>query len=152
MKSIEMKSTNHTFHKQNGMTQIRLMLDKVSEGVAIATTDNGAAVSFVIENIPFKFNILYPNGREDKMRYTPTGQTRTQNQVEVEVDKEKRRLWRAMGLYIKAALEAHDNGLIDLKRSMMGNIMLKDGSTMYQKLENNFSEIQVNPKLLLGMG
>lgn len=132
------------------MSQLRqLLLKNRADGVAIAETREGAAVQFVFERIPYKFHIHYPSGREEKIKFTPTGNERSLNQIDKEIDAEVRRLWRAMVLYVKAAIEAHENGLVDLKRSMMGNIMLPTGQTMYQKLEGRLDDVITDPGLLL---
>jgi hypothetical protein len=132
------------------MNQIRVLLQKEgADGVAIAESGYVAMVQFVFEGHGYKFLIHYPTDRDDKVRLTNSGKVRTSSQVKDEIEKEKRRLWRAMGLYIKAAIEAHANGLVDLKRSMMGNLILPNGDTMYGRLENDIENITVNPKLLL---
>lgn len=142
------KNTSVTIDRS--MNQIRVALQKEgADGVAIAETKEKAVVQFVFESTPYKFVITYPTFNDDFIKYTGTGKKRTIPQMELESEKEKRRLWRAMGLYIKAAIEAHTNGLIDLKRSMMGNIMLPSGHTMYEKLEGNFDQIKMNPSLLI---
>lgn len=133
------------------MGQVRQILSKNgADGVAIAETREVAMVQFVFENMPYKFLIHYPNGKEDHIRFTDSGRERTEHQVESEIDSEKRRLWRSMVLYIKAAIEAHLNGLVNIKRSMMGNIMLDNGTTMYQRLERDLDKARSNPSMLLG--
>lgn len=135
---------------ERSMNQVRVLLQKEgADGVAIAETKSMAMVQFIFEGKGYKFKIKYPTDSDTTMRYTSKGSERTFNQVETEIDKEKRRLWRAMCLYIKAALEAHQNGLVDIKRSMMGNLILPSGETMYEKLEGNMDRINVNPQFLL---
>ncbi len=132
------------------MNQIRVLLQKEgADGVAIAEAKGVAMVQFIFEERGYKFHIHYPSDRDDKIKFTNTGKTRTATQINDEIEKEKRRLWRSMCLYIKATIEAHTNGLVDLKRSMMGNLMLPNGDTMYGRLERDIDNIRVNPKLLL---
>jgi len=132
------------------MAQLRVMLQKEkAEGLAIAESGDVAMVQFIFEGKGYKFFIHYPSERDDKIRFTSSGKIRTTAQIDLEVKKEKQRLWRAMCLYIKAALEAHANGIVDLKRSMMGNLMLPNGDTMYDRLDRDIDKISVNPKLLL---
>ena len=54
-----------------------------------------------------------------------------------------------MVLYIKASVEAHENGLVNFKKSMLANMVLPSGSTIYEKVEASIDKIDVNPKLLL---
>lgn len=132
------------------MNQIRMMLQKENaDGVAIAETSDKAAVQFVFEQVPYKFVIKYPIINEDEIKYTNSGKERTLAQKYDQIDKEKRRLWRAMCLYIKAALEAHNNGLVDIKRSMMGNLMLQNGQTLYEKHGGDFEKVKMDAKLLI---
>lgn len=132
------------------MNQIRIMLQKEGcEAVAIAEAGNRAMVQFVFESMSYKFHIDYPTDKDLEIKCTPAGKERSPSQIVQEIDKEKRRLWRSMNLYIKAAIEAHQNGIINLKRSLMGNIVLESGQTLYGKLEKEMSLLIVDPNLLL---
>lgn len=142
------KNTSVTVDRS--MAQVRVMLQKEgADGVAIAEAGSQAMVQFVFERKGYKFKISYPSKTDDQIRFTGAGRDRTDIQMETEIEKEKRRLWRAMGLYIKAAIEAHHNGLVDLKRSLMGNIMLPSGETVYEKLEGNMDKVMIDPRFLL---
>jgi len=54
-----------------------------------------------------------------------------------------------MVLYIKAAIEAHVNGLVDLKRSMIGHMLLPSGKTFYNEIEKNIETFEANPRFML---
>jgi hypothetical protein len=134
------------------MSEVRgLLLKNNSDAVAIAESKEGASVQFIFEGHPYKFLIKYPSPQDSDMRLNNKGQIKTQVQIEKSIDDEKRRLWRAMVLYIKAAIEAHLSGLVNLKRSLMGNMVIADGSgqTMYQRLEYDIDKVKANPKLLI---
>lgn len=143
---------NTTVSIDRSMGEVRgLLLKNSAQGVAFAETPQGAIVSFYIENFQYKFNINYPQHSDNNIKYTNKGTARTVPQVEKVVEDEKKRLWRAMVLYIKSAIEAHNNGIIDLKRSLMGNLVTNDGSgkTLYQVLETKMNEVLVTPSKLL---
>ena len=132
------------------MNQIRVMLKKIgADGTAIAESDNKAMVSFVYQGKNYKFFINYPSIDDDSVRLTDGGRERTQSQCEAEIDKEVRRLWRAMGLYIKAAIEAHNNQIIPLEKSMLSHMVLPGGKTVFEKVQKVIAQIEVNPQLLL---
>jgi hypothetical protein len=132
------------------MGQVRQMLAKAgADGVAIAETAFGSTTQFIFDGKSYKFVITYPKTTDDAIIYTHAGRERTEKQIEAELESEKKRLWRSMGLYIKAALEAHNNGVIDLKRSMMSHMELPSGSTVYEKIKDSLDKIDVKPQLLL---
>lgn len=132
------------------MAEVRKILIKNgSEGVAIAETSENALVQFIFKSKSYKFIIKYPKSSDDDIFLNGKGYKRTLVQIENAIEHEKKRLWRAMVLYIKAAIEAHNNGIIDFKRSMMSHMMLPSGQTIYEKLENNIESIDVSPQFLL---
>jgi bisphosphoglycerate-independent phosphoglycerate mutase (AlkP superfamily) len=132
------------------MSQVRQVLQKhKAQAVAIAETDEGAATKFVFEGKPYQFVIKYPAIVEERIALTSSGKKRTTAQALAEIEAEKRRLWRCMVLYIKAAIEAHANGLIDLKRSMVGHMLLPSGKTFYSEIEHNIEKFEANPRFML---
>lgn len=132
------------------MSQIRQLLFKAkSSGVATAETTEGAVTKFIFEGKPYKFKINYPSFCEERIVYTSTGRERTDAQKFAEVEAEKRRLWRCKLLYIKAAVEAHQNGLMDLQRSFVGHMQLPSGKTFYEVIEGNLERFEANPSFML---
>lgn len=141
---------NTTVPIDRSMVQIRRLLTKGgSDGVAIATTNDGACVQFIYEKMPYKFHVKYPTYRDDNIKYTNTGRVRTDIQMDREIESEVRRLWRALHLYVKAAIEAHDNGIIDLKRSLMGNLQINGGMTVYDKFKGDMKRLTTSATLFL---
>lgn len=134
------------------MAEVRgILLKNNAQAVAIAESLDAASVQFIFENHPYKFIIKYPTFRDHQIQYTKSGKARTETQMHKEINDEHKRLWRAMVLYIKAAIEAHQSGLVNLKKSLMGNLVLSDGSgqTVYQRLERDIEKIRANPTLLI---
>jgi hypothetical protein len=141
---------NTTVSIDRSMAQIRIILSKAgADGTAIAEASGLAMVQFSFEGKAYKFFIHYPGRNNDQIKFTSSGKERTENQIELEIEKEKKRLWRSMGLYIKAAIEAHENGIIDLKKSMLAHMLLPNGGTVYEKVESSIGKIETNPKFLL---
>ena len=135
---------------ERSMIQVRQILQKHKvQAVAIAETDEGAATKFVFEGKPYQFVIKYPMISQESVMFTPSGKQRTGAQKLAEIESEKRRLWRCMVLYIKAAIEAHVNGLVDLKRSMIGHMLLPSGKTFYNEIEKNIETFEANPRFML---
>ena len=54
-----------------------------------------------------------------------------------------------MVLYIRAAIEAHHNGVIKLQQSLIAHMVLPGGDTLYQRLGDTVKGIEANPQLLL---
>lgn len=143
-------ASNTNVSVDKSMSQVRQMLTRnKSQGVAIAETEEGAATQFIFDNKPYKFVIRYPSKTEERIAFTNSGRPRTESKIDIEIESEKRRLWRCMVLYIKAAIEAHNNGLVDFKRSMVGYMLLPSGKTFYQEIESNIPRLEANPKFML---
>lgn len=132
------------------MAQVRQVLFKNgAQGVAMAESREACSVRFIYDDIPYKFSIQFPSASEPRVVFDKAKRKRTLKQIESFIEKEKMRLWRAMLLYITAAIEAHNNGLVDLKKSFMANMITSDGKTIYEKVGNDLNRLADNPKFLL---
>ena len=144
-------ASNTTVPIDRSMAQIRMMLNNCgADGTAIAEAQGLAMVQFSYDRKAYKFFIHYPSPDKDSIKYTSSGKERTDIQISQEIEKEKKRLWRSMGLYIKAAIEAHHNGIIDFKQSMLAHMIMPSGDTVYKRLESTINGIEADPQLLLG--
>ena len=135
-----------------GQSQVevrKILMKSGADGVAIAETMQGSSTQFIFEGKPYKFTIMYPDRNDERFTHTNKGKKRTSVQLESELEAEKRRLWRCMVLYIKACLEAHTNGLVNLKRSMVGNMQLPNGKTFYEAIDNDLARFEANPKFMI---
>ncbi len=132
------------------MNEVRgLLMKNKAEAVAIVESQDAFQVQFVFDGHAYKFPIKYPNPQDPTIRLNHKGWIKSEAQIQKSIDDEKRRLWRAMVLYIKAALEAHQNGLVNIKRSLMANMVTYSGKTIYQSLESNLDKAKTNPNFLL---
>lgn len=73
---------------------------------------------------------------------------RSQGDAEKAYRAEERRRWRALGLVIKAKLEAVETGISTLEREFFSDVVLPDGSTLGDRLIPQLEAIQ-NGRLLL---
>lgn len=132
------------------MSQVRqILMSYKATAVAIAETSEGAVTKFLFEGKVYQFKITYPGIAEERICFKKGGQKRTDAQKIAEIEGEKRRLWRCMVLYIKAAIEAHENGLIDMKKSMVAHMMIPQGGTLYEHIEKDISRFESNPRFML---
>lgn len=135
-----------------GQSQVevrKILMKNGAEGVAIGETNQGASTQFIFEGKPYKFTIIYPSDQDERFTHTNKGKERTAVQLESELEAEKRRLWRCMVLYIKACIEAHVNGLVNLKRSMIGNMQLPSGKTFYEAIDSDLGRFEANPRFMI---
>lgn len=143
-------ANNTSVTVDRSMIQVRQVIIKGGgDGVAIAETVEGAAVRFIFDKKAYKFVIKYPLRSQEDIAYSGNGRSRTKSQVDSAIENEKKRLWRAMWLYIKAAIEAHNNHLIDLNKSLMSHMLLPSGKTVYEKVYKNLDQLDVSPQILL---
>lgn len=112
--------------------EIRKLVLRYGAGqIMVAIEDNvRAAFKFSIVERQICFIINYPNSGD--LRYAGNGRERTDVQVRNAVEKETRRLWRALFLYIKGTLEAVESGLIKIEEGFLANIVLPDGKRFSQ--------------------
>lgn len=66
---------------------------------------------------------------------------------QVALDKELRRLWRALLLVLKAKLEATRSGIVSFEDEFMPHIILPGGSTMGEQLRPQLAQIAASGKL-----
>lgn len=131
---------------------VRSLLQKHgADAVAIIETNKGAACQFVFEDKQYKMVVHYPSEDNDIVKYSPQGKLRTESQIASEIESEKRRVWRSLLLFLKAAIEAHYSQVVDLKRSLLSSMVLKSGKTFYQEVEPRLAQLDVDPTFMLEM-
>lgn len=89
-----------------------------------------AVVGFRMEDRQIKFLLPLPD--RASFRLTPTGRSRSPGQRDAEYEKAVRQRWRALGLVIKAKLEAVESGISEFDDEFMAHIVLPDGRTVGQ--------------------
>lgn len=57
------------------------------------------------------------------------------------VDQEERRVWRVLYFHLKALFEAADSGVIDIRDVILPYVVMKDGSTIADRLKPRMSEL-----------
>lgn len=82
-----------------------------------------------------KFVLPLPDARDPKWRRTPTGRIRRNERVaSAAYDDECRRRWRALGLVIKAKLEAVQSGIATFESEFLAHVVLPNGRTVGEEL------------------
>jgi hypothetical protein len=87
-------------------------------------------LSFRAHERLIRFEMRMPGPDDDDIRFSPAGRTRTVVQAEKALEQEARRRWRALGLVIKAKLEAVESGLVSFEDEFLAHILLPDGTTV----------------------
>jgi hypothetical protein len=142
------KGTSVTVGKS--MEAIRkILMGNKATAVGVFESAQAGAIQFYFEGIPFKYVVKYPVIAEKEVCYTKGNQRRTDAQKLKYIENEKRRLWRCLVLFIKAAIEAHNQGISDLKKTLVASMLLPSGETMYQKIENNIDKLKSDNNFLL---
>ena len=92
-------------------------------------TKTGQVVCRLKERM-IRFRITLP-ALKDFMK-TPTGRSRNTADATSAMQQEERRKWRALLLIIKAKLEMIESGDSTVDREFLADLMLPDGSTVYE--------------------
>lgn len=116
-----------------------------AQGFIYGWQDNQAAIAFQMNGKHVKFIIPMPDRLEFKR--TPTGRTRSASQINAEHEKAIRQKWRALGLVIKAKLEAVESGITCFEDEFMAHIVLPDGQTVGAWMRPQIESCNM-PKLL----
>lgn len=97
-------------------------------GFMFGQDERGAAVAFMIRGRHVRFTIPLPTPGEFAL--TPTRLKRSPSAVKSEHEKAVRSRWRALGLIVKAKLEAVDAGVVEFDDEFMAQLVMPDGRTV----------------------
>lgn len=120
-------------------TLIRYGVDEFIYGRQI----KGACIGFTFKGRTIKINVPLPS--RDEYRDNRTG--------ELNWEKECRRLWRVLLLWVKANLEVIESGMMTFEDIFLSQTCLPSGITVSQELQHKLEEMATTgkaPKLLLG--
>lgn len=106
-------------------TLIRYGVDEFMYGRSRA----GAGIAFTFKGRTVKLNVPLP--KRDDFRPNKAG--------EMAWEKECRRLWRVLLLWIKANLEVVESGLITFEDIFLAQTCLPDGTTVGQSIQDKIS-------------
>ncbi len=114
-------------------TLIRYGVDEFMYGRSAA----GAGIAFTFKGRTIKLNVPLP--KRDEYKSTKTG--------EMDWEKECRRLWRVLLLWIKANLEVVESGLITFEDVFLAQTCLPDGSTVAQSTQEKIGSMITSGKM-----
>jgi hypothetical protein len=113
-----------------------------------------AVVSFEAQDRRVRFTLPLPDRSAREFTLNGRGQRRTEPQMRSAYDAELRRRWRALGLVIKAKLEAVATGIITFEKEFLAHIVLPSGQTVGEWTEPQLAKVYGSgemPALLPGM-
>ena len=93
--------------------------------------------------IAYRLTVVLPTVAD--FRLSPKRQVRSQSGIESEHAKETRRRFRALGLYLKAILEATEDGIIDARTALVGHKLLPSGEAVAE-----YADIEIGRALAAG--
>ena len=119
---------------------------------AYATMDERAMIGFVMDGRQIRFMLPLPDPQSREFTHTPTrGERRSAENAAREWEQACRQRWRALGLVIKAKLEACECGISVFEDEFMANIVLPGGQTvgdwMRPQIEQAYSTGKMPPML-----
>ena len=113
---------------------------------------NLVTVAFRREGIAYRITVTMPSIAD--FRLTPNHRVRSVSGMKSEHDKETRRRFRALGLYLKAILEAIETGIIDARTALVGHMLLPSGETVAEYAEGEIVRSLASgeaPRLMLAL-
>jgi hypothetical protein len=93
-------------------------------------TQRKATIGFRIEGLLVRIEMLLPDRADDRFVLTDTGKQRTDLQAQAAYDQALRQSWRALGLVIKAKLEAVAAGISTVEQEFLAHTVMTDGTTV----------------------
>lgn len=113
-----------------------------------------AVVGFEIAGRHIRMILPMPTSDDKLIAYDGRGHKRTDHELDVAIQKEARRRWRALSLVIKAKLEAVASGIAILEDEFLAYTVLPDGRTVGEwarpQIQATYDKGKMPP--LLGMG
>ncbi|SRR5258706_9731188 len=109
-----------------------------------------AMIGFVMRDRQYRLGITYPPLKSFLRTKTIT---RSPAQAKVAQEAEIRRLWRSLGMIIKAKLEAVEAGISSIEKEFYADSVLPNNQTMYEWGEPQLGEMYASgrmPELLPG--
>lgn len=98
---------------------------------AYAMSGTRAMVGFVMHGRQVRYELRLPDRTSREFTHTPErGTPRTPENALREWEQACKQRWRALGLVIKAKLEAIDSGISEFDEEFMARIVLPDGGTV----------------------
>lgn len=95
-----------------------------------------AAISFVAGNRHVRFVISFPSPGDREFTHSPTGLPRAANTQQSEFEKAVRQRWRALGLVIKAKLEAVESQIASFDEEFFAYLVLPNGQTVFEQVHD----------------
>jgi len=113
---------------------------------AYATSNDKAMIGFMKEGRQIRFMLPLPDPNNREFTHTPElGKRRSPESALREWEQACRQRWRALGLVIKAKLEACECGISVFEDEFMANIVLPGGATV-----SDFMRPQIERAYLTG--
>lgn len=108
-----------------------------------------AMVAFILDGRHIKLSIKIPTLQEMQAR---SKYSYDEKRLLRMVDQEERRLWRVMVLLVKAKLEAVAQGLSDVQREFLADLVVENGKTVSEVLHAQLDEVRRGGKVKLLLG
>jgi hypothetical protein len=100
-------------------------------GFMFGQDGNSAVVGFLMRGRHVRFTVPLPDPGDDEFWTTPSGKfQRTEAQAAAAHATAMKQRWRALGLIIKAKLEAVDAQIVGFDEEFLAHLVLPDGSTV----------------------
>lgn len=123
-------ATNTTVSTERTRAEIeRTLMRYGATSFAYGWEGNKSLIGFQMAGRRIRFILPLPNPEERRFTHTPTGYVRTKAAAVKEYEQASRARWRALGLVVKAKLEAVESGITTFEDEFLAHILLPNGQT-----------------------
>ncbi len=108
---------------------------------AYASMNGKSMIEFVMNDRRIRFIMDLPDRNSKEFTHTETGKARgNPDTVKAAYEQAVRQKWRALALVVKAKLEAVESGIAEFEQEFAGNIVLSDGTMLYDRVKPGIAE------------
>lgn len=112
-----------------------------ASGFAYAWKGLSALIEFELKDRRYRFVLPLPDRNSDEIKYTPARQYyRSEAQQSAAYEQAVRSKWRALGLVIKAKLEAVEAGISTVEEEFTSAVVLPNGRTVGEWIKPQIAE------------
>lgn len=131
----------------------KLIMAAGAERYATMNEPGRQSIVFTVLSLNVRFDLPIPGiGDFRKYQHGRGVRTRTDKQMQDAWDQEVRRRWRALGLVIKAKLEAVETGITTFEEEFLAHIVLRGGNTIGAEIIPKLDAVKSGQNIqLLGM-
>jgi len=123
------------------------LLEAGADQLGVAVEQARVSFSFRLDNVVFRLTARMPDRDDPQLIRTPSGRTRTKAQLESALKAARVRTWKALAAWVGSCVEAADSGVMDLAQAFSWCVVLPDGRTTGEWLEEELGQAAASGRM-----